>query len=257
MDETLKQFKASDANHSVLSSTHEYRRASEISLDRYYLNTETVTELRMKNRLKGTDVSPVFPFSQSASSRSLSETWPNLRFSRQFCPKLTPKGTRAETKRNYSAPSHTTRSQSSKNDAGVIKGPLTPKNTRTYPSREGNKRDFEEQKYSNTMANVKQFLEKPLPQQGPKSLRVHKYPPIENIPKETEQPILLNHRCGEDFDFGNNKKDDKDVINPNAVPSLNMFVDKPWYYQNRGKCRYLRARDDTPPPIESVFEQQR
>ena len=234
-----------DAEHSILSSRHVYKDASAISLNPFYVTTGTVTELRLENRLRYKCMSPGLSFSKSVRSTSLSETWPPLRFSRQFCPAFSAKGA----KTCKSVPNDIIRSHSS-NNADLNKHLSKPKNAKSYFLHGRNRKESEKQNFSDLMVHVKQFLEKDLPEQGPKSLRVYQYPRNVDVPKE--QSILSNQRSRNDIDSELNDKN-KDPINPHTAPLLNIFTDKPWFYEEIGECRYLRVRQEALPPIESVF----
>lgn len=100
---------------------------------------------------------------------------------------------------------------------------------------------------STLRASVNEFLAKQNPQKPPDSLRMDKIPRL----IKTEPVISKRYSHAEDCDK------ERNVVNPNTAPTMQMFVHRPWNYQVKESWRYLRLKDPDPLSIDCIFKNNR
>lgn len=94
---------------------------------------------------------------------------------------------------------------------------------------------------------IKKFFDKPLPQTSLSSLRVITektvVAPERGFGKLSESEILPVFK----------RDKTRGVVNLQTCPSLNVFTDRSWQYQDKMKCRYIRSMSSPIPPVEDMF----
>ena len=96
---------------------------------------------------------------------------------------------------------------------------------------------------------VQSFVEKPLPALPPTTLRVKKSP--NGVPAKSGQ-----FKSGTNANIAPEPREKKEgVINIHSCPTLNLFSDRSWMYQDKSKKkhRYIRGPATPVPPVDFVF----
>ena len=93
------------------------------------------------------------------------------------------------------------------------------------------------------LTNVSEFLAKPNPKKPPDSLRLNRIPKIDEIPSYVKR-----------YTHFTESEEDRNAINPNTAPPLDVFAKQPWYYQDKSAWRYLRVKEPSPLRVDEIFD---